>query len=304
MKRRGVASQTYGERWIDAAWGEGANARLLAGGGVLVPRPRVARALELAGLGPGVRLLDVACGRGEVAAIASQTGAEAIGIDFSEAAVSFARRVCEGAAAGGDRGGGGTVPRVVRADACRLPFPDGTFDRVTLLDIVEHLLPDQLEGALGEVRRVLAPRGYAVIHTLPNRWFYELFPLVHAVVRGVPADPRGPIEREVHVNEQDIVTLRRLLGRCGFSSRVWLEQMMPAQARWNDGRDQFGDYRDGLYPSLAGRAGRVLEWVCRTPARLLLSNDIYAVAWVGGERPAVRVPNGWAERMVGALAGT
>jgi ubiquinone/menaquinone biosynthesis C-methylase UbiE len=58
---------------------------------------------------------------------------------------------------------------LTQANATNLQFADGSFDRITLLDIVEHLVPYQLEAVFHYVLRVLAPGRYAVIHTLPNR---------------------------------------------------------------------------------------------------------------------------------------
>jgi len=40
-----------------------------------------------------------------------------------------------------------------------LPFEPGTFDRVLMLDVVEHLYPAELAEALREARRVLKPGG-------------------------------------------------------------------------------------------------------------------------------------------------
>lgn len=44
--------------------------------------------------------------------------------------------------------------RVVYAEAHSLPFEDGQFDHVTCFDVLEHLLPDDVEPALRELRRV------------------------------------------------------------------------------------------------------------------------------------------------------
>jgi hypothetical protein len=169
-----------------------------------------------------------------------------------------------------------------------------------MLDIVEHLVPAQLDAMFREARRVLKPEGYAVVHTLPNRWVYDItFPLLHRVLRRLPRDPRGPYDRRVHVNEQDLPTLAATLSRCGLRHRLWLEQLMPAQARWNAGRDHYGDNRDTLYPFLAGPAGTALEWASHTPFKLLLSNDIYGILWHDGAPPAgLRLPWGWSERVL------
>lgn len=295
--RKPVGAEAYDEKWLSAAWGTQSNEDFLTQE-VLHPRPRVERAMELAALRPGLRLLDIACGRGEVPAIAAQAGVEAVGIDFSAASLQYADRLRR---AHRDKFLGEMA--LVRADACRLPFADASFDRITLLDIIEHLVPSQLEMMIREVHRLLAPGGYAVIHTLPNRWVYDVtLPFLHRLWHKIPQDPRGPIDREIHVNEQDLPRLHRMLGRSGLEHRLWLEQQMPAQARWNRRNDVYGDNRDRVYPLLTGMAGRLLEMASLTPLKLLLANDIYGLAWKD-RAPAVGIPTGFTERLACRLSG-
>lgn len=269
----------YDQCWLDSAWGTVATRELLEGK-LAVPRPRVARALELARIQPSLRVLDIACGRGEIPAMAYLAGAHAVGLDFSETSLDVARELRRAS-----RSEQGSM-ELVRADACTLPFTDACFDRVTMLDIVEHLTPSQLERMFREVARVLKPSGFAIVHTLPNRWVYDItFPLLHRLKPSMPPDPRGPYDRLVHINEQDLPGLHRMLNACGFRHALWLEQLMPAQARWNAGRDRYGDNRDHLYQLLAGPIGRVMELLSLTPLKLLLSNDIFGLLWTG-PRPA------------------
>lgn len=54
----------------------------------------------------------------------------------------------------------------VCGDLNHLPYPDGTFDLVTGLDVLEHMKDDQT--ALVEMTRVLAPRGILLL-TVPHR---------------------------------------------------------------------------------------------------------------------------------------
>ena len=54
-------------------------------------RPRLARSLELANLKPGTRLLDLGCGRGEVAAHAARRGADVVALDYSADCVRLTR---------------------------------------------------------------------------------------------------------------------------------------------------------------------------------------------------------------------
>ncbi len=182
---------------------------------------RLREAFAVAGIEPGMRVLDVGCGRGEVLRHCARAGAAAYGIDYARAAVLLSRQaVAAGEAAG-----------VYQADARRLPFPDATFDRVLLFDIVEHLYPWELDQAIREARRVLRPDGRLVVHTAPNVWYdryaYPIVRLVRILMgQGdrYPRDPRAliPANLEVHVNEQSAFSLWRLLRRHGFRARVWL----------------------------------------------------------------------------------
>jgi len=220
----------------------------VASGGARL-RPRLARSLDLAQLGPGVRMLDLGCGRGEVAVHAALRGASVVAVDYSP---DCARLTREAAEIMGREDGSTPNIEVLLADATALPFPDASFDRVTMLDVVEHLVPWQLDGAMQEVRRILKPDGFAVVHTVPNRWALTVgYPLLRLVRPGLPEDPRTDYEHEVHVNEQDIVGLRRTLRRAGLDCRVWLENLTVEQARWQQNSDQFADLRGASYGSFA-----------------------------------------------------
>jgi cyclopropane fatty-acyl-phospholipid synthase-like methyltransferase len=187
---------------------------------------RLNQAFELAHVAAGMRILDIGCGRGEILLHCARLGAEAYGIDYAQAAVRLSRQVADGHQTGGKIG-------VYRSDAKHLPFPAGFFERVLMFDIVEHLHPWELHQALLEVRRVLTPDGRLIVHTAPNRWYDQFaYPVVRLVRRLMgqgeryPRDPRAlnvAINTDVHVNEQDMVSLRRTLKKAGFESKVWLD---------------------------------------------------------------------------------
>jgi len=96
------------------------------------------------GIGPGDRVLDVACGPADLTAVAAERGATAVGIDFSPNVVATAR----------DR-----HPHLdIRAgDAESLDFPDRSFDAVLMAFLLGHLASP--EAALMEARRVLTVGG-------------------------------------------------------------------------------------------------------------------------------------------------
>jgi ubiquinone/menaquinone biosynthesis C-methylase UbiE len=92
----------------------------------------------------GGRLLDVACGPGDLTAAAARRGAMAQGLDFAPTMVDLARERHPGVA-------------FSAGDAHALPFDAGTFDAVACAFGLLHLAdPD---AALREARRVLAPGG-------------------------------------------------------------------------------------------------------------------------------------------------
>ncbi|TFG71570.1 MAG: class I SAM-dependent methyltransferase [Anaerolineales bacterium] len=126
----------------------------------------------------------------------------------------------------------GQTIEVSRASALYLPFTADTFDRVLLLDIVEHLYPDELTIAFKEVWRVLKPDGRIIIHTAPNVWYdrysYPIVRLVRILMgQGAhyPKSPRAiiPENLHVHVNEQSFLSLSQDLRRNHFNHvKTWL----------------------------------------------------------------------------------
>ncbi|GEL16751.1 class I SAM-dependent methyltransferase [Pseudonocardia asaccharolytica] len=102
--------------------------------------------LDLAGVGPGQRILDVACGTGIVARLAADRAGDGAvtGLDLNPAMLDVARRVRPGIT-------------WCQGDAVELPFPDGSFDAV-LCQMALMFVPDP-ERAVAEMVRVAAPGG-------------------------------------------------------------------------------------------------------------------------------------------------
>lgn len=104
--------------------------------------------IEFAGLADGEKILDVGCGTGSLTfalAKAADLG-EISAIDYSAVFVEAAKKR-------------NADPRIKigQADACALPFGDGTFDRALAL-LVLHFVPDAAK-AVAEMRRVVRPGG-------------------------------------------------------------------------------------------------------------------------------------------------
>jgi SAM-dependent methyltransferase len=111
----------------------------------------------LVGAGPH-RVLDATCGIGTQLLGLAGHGHHLVGSDLSANALRRASAGCR------DRG---LTPRLVVADLRALPYRDGSFDVVVSADnSLPHLLTeDGMAAALSHVRRVLRPRGVAVVST-------------------------------------------------------------------------------------------------------------------------------------------
>jgi SAM-dependent methyltransferase len=123
-----------------------------------VARRRILAAVLGSRLGPpgdsARRILDVGCGTGANLGMLRRFG-RVVGVDMDSGAVELCRqrgwdvRLTEGAA---------------------LPFGDGEFDLVTLLDVIEHVADDG--EILGEARRVLAPGGSIMVTVPAYQWMW------------------------------------------------------------------------------------------------------------------------------------
>lgn len=135
-----------------------------------------ARAADLARVGPGARVLDVATGTGDLAlelATRVAPGGEVIGSDFAEAMLDRARAK----AASSDRAG--VRPRFEWADALALSHDDDSFDAATVGFGARNF--SDLGRGLAEMVRVVRPGGRVVVLEIttpvkpPLSWFYELW---------------------------------------------------------------------------------------------------------------------------------
>jgi SAM-dependent methyltransferase len=109
-----------------------------------VARQTVSPMLDAARVTRGMRVLDICCDPGMLAAGALERDAEAVGLDFSGQAIELARKL---------------VPkgRFRQGDAQALPFPAESFDAVLCGFGVMHLPEPAV--ALREMQRVLRPGG-------------------------------------------------------------------------------------------------------------------------------------------------
>jgi demethylmenaquinone methyltransferase/2-methoxy-6-polyprenyl-1,4-benzoquinol methylase len=164
---------------------------------------------------PGDRVLDAACGTGDLALADRKAGGEVTGLDFSERMLERARRKSD---------------RIewVRGDALALPFDDASFDAATIGFGIRNV--DDLDTGLRELARVVRPGGrLAVLEiTRPTGllrpffrlWFDVLIPLAGKALPGGAAYTYLPASVRRFPGPDDLADALRRAGFADVSYRL------------------------------------------------------------------------------------
>jgi demethylmenaquinone methyltransferase/2-methoxy-6-polyprenyl-1,4-benzoquinol methylase len=161
----------------------------------------------------GDRVLDAACGTGDLAIADRQAGGEVTGLDFSQRMLDRARK---------------KDPQIewVRGDILRLEYEDGSFDAVTVGFGIRNV--EDLEVGLAELRRVISgggriaileitrPRG--IMRPFYALWFDRIVPLLGKVLPGGAAYTYLPESVKRFPGPE---TLAELLRKAGFEDVRW-----------------------------------------------------------------------------------
>jgi len=155
----------------------------------------------------GDRVLDACCGTGDLALADQRAGGAVIGLDFSEPMLERARRKS-------------TSIEWIQGDALALPFPDSSFDVVTVGFGVRNV--SDLEGGLAELRRVLRPGGRVgvldittprgVLRPFYSVWFDRVVPLLGKVLPGGTAYTYLPASVRRFPSAEELAGLIRTAG--------------------------------------------------------------------------------------------
>ncbi len=123
--------------------------------------------------GRSPRILDLCCGSGDLCFLAEKRASgRVVGVDFTLPMLAVAQRRRRESRIRGEPGreDARQGPQFVQADALALPFPDASFDAVTISYGLRNIA--DLPRALAEMRRVLTPGGRAVVLDFgkPDNW--------------------------------------------------------------------------------------------------------------------------------------
>lgn len=134
---------------------------------------------ERLNIAPGCKLLDVACGSGQLALMAAKDGIEVTGVDLAGNLVERARSRAQAE---------GLTTRFEEADAEALPFDDASFDVVTSL--IGAMFAPRPQLVAQELLRVCVPGGtIAMANWTPQGFIGHMFKAVSKFIApsGMPA---------------------------------------------------------------------------------------------------------------------
>ncbi len=173
--------------------------------------------IELSGVRPGNRVLDIAGGTGDLtrkfASIVGPTG-EVVLADINDSMLKVGRdRLL-------DKGVAGNV-QFVQADAEKLPFPDNHFDMVSVAFGLRNMT--HKDEALKEMNRVLKPRGRLLVLEFSRiakplekayDWYsFSVLPRIGSMVAGDAESYRYLAESiRMHPGQEELKTLMKQSG--------------------------------------------------------------------------------------------
>jgi demethylmenaquinone methyltransferase/2-methoxy-6-polyprenyl-1,4-benzoquinol methylase len=123
----------------------------------------------------GTRVLDVACGTGDLSEAFAESGALVTGVDYTPRMLDLARHKAQRRA----WRRGTCAPSFLHGDATDLDQPKRAFDAVTIAFGLRNV--GDVAAAMGEFRRVLRPGGVLAVLEFdqpafaPARWFHRLY---------------------------------------------------------------------------------------------------------------------------------
>ena len=225
------------------------------------------RLVEACGIGPGMKVLDVAAGTGNAAIPAAATGARVTASDLTPELLVAGRERAEAE---------GLELEWVEADAERLPFEDGSFDVV--ISAIGVMFAPHHQAAADELVRVLRPGGtLGVLSWTPEGMIGGLFKMMKPFA---PAPPPGAQPPPLWGGEEH---LRELLGeRVELTAVERGELEVTAFERATD----YGEHFKARYgPTIAARANAEREGRAEELDRAL---DAFSEEWNRGGADGAR----------------
>jgi ubiquinone/menaquinone biosynthesis C-methylase UbiE len=194
--------------------------------------PNVERMIDSLQLTKNMDVLEIGCGRGDTSLYVAKKVHSVVGIDYSPEAIKIAKNIRK------------KFPVTMQKksdfeimDATQLSFADNSFDYVILIDVINHLDPNEVEKMLKEISRVLKKGGKLFIRTCTNpllltkTYPYYILPMnkfmtwIDKKIKktdydSLPENPRTAEQELQHINEATYFTLKKLFSKYHFTGTI------------------------------------------------------------------------------------
>jgi 2-polyprenyl-3-methyl-5-hydroxy-6-metoxy-1,4-benzoquinol methylase len=159
------------------------------------------KALELLQVRRADHVLDAACGSGVLTGmIADKLNGKVVGVDFSEAAIHFCTNQYKQ-----------KNIDFIKLDLQQKYFSDNSFDKIVMLETIEHLEPVVAHLIVKNLYHYLKPGGKLIIST-PNK--YSFWPVIELLLDTFGLTPK--MKNEQHVKLYTKSSLKAELRQAGF----------------------------------------------------------------------------------------
>lgn len=174
---------------------------------------RFYEAVNLAQVKSGETVLDVGGGRGETSILCASKGASVTTIDYSPVAIALTKSLIKDFPQFKNR----IFPKVM--DAKTIKFKNSSFDKIFLLEVIEHLTKNEIDQVLTNILRVLKPDGKLIISTGPNKILMNFLLKITEIFLG----NRQWKSRKYHISEQSFFSLKKLFKNYDITYKIHLE---------------------------------------------------------------------------------
>lgn len=210
----------------------------------------------------GKRVLEIGLGYGTLGQEIVRHGAEYYGLDIAAGPVQMMRHRLSMLGVGGE-------DRIVQGSAAAIPFPDGMFDYVYTIGCLHHT--GALAESVEEVRRVLAPGGWAVVMLYHADSWRQLRQVKLPAALARWRHRSGPSQDDV-VRMYDADSSGAAAPHTDFVSRKMVRHLFRNYAEVKIDTRNFDDL------ALRGRILFPRKWLLGSPLERWLGLDLYIVA--------------------------
>ncbi|MGC8866917.1 MAG: class I SAM-dependent methyltransferase [Elusimicrobiales bacterium] len=167
------------------------------------------------------KIIDIGCGRGELALNLAIYGCEVWAVDFSKHAIDIADEIKRR----WEIKNGRLNMNIVLKNALMLDFDDGFFDAALMIDVVEHMDYNSSLSIFRQCSKIIKRGGNLFIHTSPGKIFLNYGLEIYKVVAYfmgyrfnnklkelLPLTLKPPY----HITEWSSSMFRKALKECGF----------------------------------------------------------------------------------------